>query len=170
MKYDACVKTLASSGGRALGAIIARFKISKGIGYNTFKKMYFSGVQPIVDYASGVWGYVKGKEIDMIQNRAFRYFLGVNRFTPIAGMAGDMGWVSHTLGRYVCIARLWNRLIKMPDDRLTKKIFKWDREKSGGWCSEVKKIFDQLQLSACYNDNSICDQEYVKNRTKVIME
>lgn len=170
LKYDVCVKTLASSGGRALGAIIAKFRSLKGIGYSSFSKMYVAGVQPILEYASGVWGYIKSKEIDYIQNRAFRYFLGVNRFSPIAGMAGDMGWISHTLGRYLCMMRLWNRLINMPNDRLTKKVFAWDREMANGWCSEIKKVFRQLDLLDNYNENRTCDLKNVKTKLTTIMK
>ena len=121
LNYNECVKTLSTAAGRALGGIISKFRTLKNVGYNTFKKLYDSGVRPILEYSSGVWGYIKSKEIEQIQYRAFRYFLGVNRFCPIAGMQGDMGWVSHNLERYVNMVRFWNRINLMDDNRLTKK-------------------------------------------------
>ena len=63
-----------SAGGRALGAIITRCKSLKDVGYTTFKKLYESGVKPIIEYGSGVWGYVRAKDCEIIQNRAMRYF------------------------------------------------------------------------------------------------
>lgn len=38
--------------------------------------------------SSGVWGYKKHHCIEIVQNRALRYFLGVHRITPLLGKAG----------------------------------------------------------------------------------
>ena len=98
-----------------------------------------------------------------------RYFLGVNRFCPVAGIVGDMGWTSHDLGRYLCTVRFWNRLIKMPENRLTKKFFVWDKERSDGWCSEIKKVFQKLEIMTSYNETQICDIEDVKIKLNSLM-
>ena len=84
-----------------------------------------SGVKPIIEYASGVWGHVAGKCIESIQHRVLRYYLGVHKFCPILALTGDVGWLTPRLSRYICRIRLWNRLISMDDQRLTKKIFYW---------------------------------------------
>ena len=123
MKFDTCVSSLASAGGRALGAIISKFKELRNVGYHTYTKLYNSGVAPILEYASGVWPCVKGNEIDIVQNRAMRYFLGVHKFAPNAGVCGDMGWLKPCYNRYLCAFRLWNRLLSMEDFRLTKQVF-----------------------------------------------
>ena len=54
--------------------------------------------KPILEYAGGVWGYIKSKDIDVIQSRAMRYYLRVHRLTPIAGMYGDMGSMNSYMG------------------------------------------------------------------------
>ena len=166
LNFKECVKTLATAGGRALGGIISKFKTFKNVGYRTFTKLYYSGVSPILEYSAGVWGYVKAKEIDHIQNRAFRYFLGVNKFCPIAGMQGDMGWVSQYFDRYTSIIRFWNKMILMGNDRITKKIFNWDYDKPSGWCSEVKTIFNSLGLSNYHSDQIVCDLRIIKNKVR----
>ena len=61
-KFDCCTKALADSGGRALGAIISKFKSFKNVGYKTFEVMYNSGVKPVLEYGSGVWGHVKSDD------------------------------------------------------------------------------------------------------------
>ena len=38
--------------------------------------MFMSGVAPILDYSSTVWGYPEIPKIDTIQYRAMRIFLG----------------------------------------------------------------------------------------------
>ena len=169
LKFDSCVKTISISGGRALGGIISKFKSFKNVGYNTFSKLYSAGVAPVLEYAAGVWGYVKGDEVQYIQNRAMRYYLGVHRFCPIAGMQGDMGWVTPRLNRYIPIVRLWNRLLLMNDDRLTKKIFLWDYSQSNGWCKEISKIFNEMDMGDKFSEKQFCDLRAVKSKTIDLM-
>ena len=75
----------------------------------------------------GIWkccvGYGNSKEMEIVQNRAMGFFLGVHRFAPIAGIIRDMGWTRPFLRRYVCMVRLWNRLLIMDDNRITDKVF-----------------------------------------------
>ena len=169
LKFDECVKTISISGGRALGGIISKFKSFKNVGYNTFSKLYVAGVVPVLEYAAGVWGYVKGDEIQYIQNRAMRYFLGVHRFCPIAGMQGDMGWATPKLNRFLPIVRLWNRLLLMSDDRLTKKIFHWDYAQRNGWGKEVSKIFNEMGLRDTFSNKQFCDLRTVKSKITDLM-
>ena len=164
LKFDQCTTTLSNAGSRALGAIISKFKSLKDVGYNTFKHLYDSGVTPILEYGSGVWGYVKSKEIETVQNRAMRFFLGVHRFAPIAGIIGDMGWTRPFLRRYLCMVRLWNRLLTMDDNRITKKIFLWSLRNEHMWAKEIKNVFEMLDLGICYESMSMCDLNSVKNK------
>ena len=91
LKFDSCARSLADAACRALGAVISKLKVLKNIGYITFKKMCDAGVETVYEHSSGVWGYIKSKDIDMVQNRALGYFLGGHRFAPTAGIIGDMG-------------------------------------------------------------------------------
>ena len=163
LKFDQCTTTLSNASSRALDAIISKFKSLKGVGYNTFKHLYDSGVTPILEYGSGVWVYVKSKEIETVQNRAMRFFLGVHRFAPIAGIIGDMGWTGPFLRRYLCKVRLWNRLLTMDDNRITKKIFLWSLRNEHMWAREIKNVFEMLDFGICYESVSMCDLNSIKN-------
>ena len=44
LDYQLCASELSEAGGRALGGIISKFKTYKNIGFNTFSKLYHSGV------------------------------------------------------------------------------------------------------------------------------
>ena len=83
-----------TAGGRALGAVCSKFRSNRGLGYKTYTKPFETGVTPILDYCSGVWGAAKLDKIDTVQNRAIRYFLGTHRFSPNLAINGDMGWLS----------------------------------------------------------------------------
>ncbi len=46
----------------------------------------------MLDYCSGVWGY-DFENTDKVQNRAMRFFLEVNRFTPTHTLYGELAVV-----------------------------------------------------------------------------
>ena len=141
----ACV--LADSAGRALGAIYSKFKYAQGLGFQTYSTMFHSGVTPITDYCSGVWGFKKIEKISTIQNRAIRLYLGVHRFAPNPAINGDMGWVNSHIRRKINMLRLWNRLMYMQDNRLTKQVFRFDQMlHRHNWYSEVEKLFNELNM------------------------
>ncbi len=61
-----------------------------------------------------------------VQYRAIRYFLGVHPKAPLLCLEGDMGWENCKVRHFLAIIRLWNKLIKMNPDKVTKRIFIWD--------------------------------------------
>ena len=169
LKYDICSKTLSTSAGRALGAIIGKFKSLKNVGFETFSKLYQSGVLPILEYGSGVWGYINANDANLIQNRAMRYFLGVHKFAPNLALSGETGWLNPKLSRWLCLVRFWNRLILMDEGRLTN--FQHDFVLcETNWCSKIKNIFQKLGMINIFNNKQVCDTTAVKSKPYEIME
>ena len=68
LDFNTTASILADSAGRALGNIFSKYKMNKCFGYDTHTKLYMSGVTPIMDYCSGVWGYNALDKLDTIQN------------------------------------------------------------------------------------------------------
>lgn len=174
LNYKKCSSTLAESGGRALSAIISKFKQFKDIGYNTFTTMYNAGVSPVMYYGSSIWG-VDGKNnhADNTQNRAIRYFLGVHNFTPIPALVSEMGWLPSKYAKWLCMLQFWNRIIKMSNDRLTKCIFNIEYNiYSGGnnWCEHVKEIMRQLDELDKYDNRVTCNIEKCKDKMLKLAE
>jgi hypothetical protein len=97
-----------------------------------------------MDYMAGIWGSKINVRGEMVQNRAIRYFLGVHKFTPILAITGDMGWEPSEVRWKGSMMALWNRLVKMPENRVAKKIFNWDVSVKGAWACEVQDIFTQI--------------------------
>ena len=165
LKYTVCSKTLADSGGRALSAVVSKFKQFKDIGYGCYTKMFDACVAPVLDYGSGIWGKAKVNHSDIIQNKAYRYFLGVHNFTPVAAMQADMGWLPCKQRKYLKMLRFWNRLINMQDDRLTKQIFnvQYQHETPNSWCTNVKDIFSILGKVNMYNQKLPCNLKEIED-------
>ena len=108
-----------------MGSIITKFKQFKNIGYKTFTKLYNSGVSSILDYGASVWGYSNHKYGQQVQNRAIKYFLGVHKNAPNLAVQSEMGWLNVQYHFYTCAFRYWNRLVKMHQDRLTKRVVEY---------------------------------------------
>ena len=153
LSFSKNANILAESSGRALGGIIGKFKNMKNLTYDIFLKLFQTGVIPIMDYCAGVWGFNDNNALDVIQNRAMRYFLGVNKFTPTHALYGDLGWFMPKYRRWIKIASLWNRFVSMEDGRLTKRIFLWDKELCcNNWASDLYEILSEFGLEYTFED------------------
>ena len=118
-----------------------------------------------MNYSSGVWGYKSYQCTDNVQHRAMRSFLGVHRFASIPAMYGDMAWMTPKDTRKLDMIRLWNRLVSFDDDRLTKKIFLEDHANGKhGWCSDVKKLFSELDSVSHFDDKRQIDINTVRQK------
>ena len=166
LDFRSTATILANSATRALGALFSKFRKNKGIGFSTFSTLFHSGIAPILDYASAIWGFQQYSQIDSVQNKALRFFLGVHRFATTAAVIGDTGWIDCNTRRKINLLRFWNRMLRCSDDRLTKKIFLWDlhnRRSSGSWSSDVFKIFAEANLTHLYENVSSVDLGVAKS-------
>ena len=118
---------------------------------------------PILDYQSSVWGYKDYNDIDAVQNRTIRYFLGVHRFAPKLAINGDVGWLPTKERRWFNILKYWNRLVNMDEVRNCKKGFLWDYYIChDNWSSEVKDIMTKIGLTRNFESLSPCNLADVK--------
>ena len=59
---------------------------------------------------------------------------------------------------------LWNRLISMDDNRLTKCVFNFDYTATGKtWCSDLKHLLHQVNMQQSFENKQITNLEHVKN-------
>jgi hypothetical protein len=134
----------------------------KEFGFKSYEKLIHNCVFPVLDYCSTVWGDKKYQQLDNVQNRAIRYYLGVHRFAPVAAITGDVGWLASRYRRWSNMLRYWNRLISMENGRITKVIFEEDyRRCQNNWCSEIKHIMSALNILHCYNQKCTVNLQYV---------
>lgn len=164
LDYSHLSEVLTGAAGRALGSIISKTRCIRNCGYDTFTKLFQSGVLPVMEYAAGVWGYKPYKTED-VGNRAMRYFLGVNKFAPLHAVHGDMGWKPVDIGLKLCMLRLWNRVLSMDAERIPKKVFLWEYDIGiNNWCSEVEQVMDDINCSELYVDKLKCDIDYCETK------
>ena len=143
--------------GGALGSIINKIHGLKDCGFKTYDNLYNACVVPVLDYCSSVWVFKSYQNIDNVQNRTMRYFLGVHRFTPILAMVGDTGWLPSVYRRWLAMLHLWNRLTSMDDNRLTKQVFLYDLEKcNNNWSKGVRTVMGHIGLIDHFTDRAGC--------------
>ena len=85
-------------------------------------------VRPVMLYGVETWGpgALCGKDMEHCereQRQSLRVLLGLRTGTPNAAVLGEVGRfpVAHTAVALLC--RFWNRLVEMPESRLTKQAF-----------------------------------------------
>ena len=172
LDFNVTTSVLAGSAGRALGAVSTKFNQLKGMGFNSYAKLYNTGVTPILDYGAGIWGYKSFSNIDAIQNRAIRFFLGTHRFASNIAINGDVDWMECGVRRHLDMFRLWNKLVSMDEDRLTKRVFIYDHDEgghSGNWNNEISKLFAKIGKLNNYQNMLTVNLNYVK-RTLLNLE
>ena len=155
MNYTTTVQVLINASSRALGMLTSRFYAINGLHYDTYKKLYDTTVSPVMGYGAGVWGGKRYPKCDTLQHRCMRTFLGVGKPTPIAGLYGEMAWFPPYIHHAMEVTRLWLRLHKMADTRLTKKIFLADQYLGGSlsWASCAKRLLNKCNVNPQEYDN-----------------
>lgn len=170
LNYNIAVDLLAESAGRALGAIIGKFKNYRDAGFKSYTKLFHSGVVPILDYMSGIWGFGNYKQCDRIQNRALQFYLGVNKYTPELGIASEAGWTLPFYRRCICMLKLWNRLLALDESRLPKIILNWDIAKyNNNFSTDIECIADMIDLQELVFTKSNCDISAAKDILLTLM-
>ena len=60
--------------------------------------------------------------------------------------------------------RVWNRLVSLPAERLTRKIFMWDRVNNHPWSREVAVILTDSDFNMSFRNNLQCNLISVKEK------
>ncbi len=93
------------------------FKQLKNMDINSYTTLYESYVLSILNYGAAVCGFNEQSGPQVLSIHIKRYFLGVNSFTPVASTSLEFDWLDIKFLRRLEMARLANRIKKMPDSR-----------------------------------------------------
>ena len=152
------VDQLSSAGSRALGMLLSKTKNNYDLGYHSFSTMFNNLVNSVTDYCSGVWAHnTNCKKIDSVMERGIRFYLGLPRTAAISWYMGDMAWTPGIVRRDIEMILLYNQLIKMPLDRLTRMVFENEKVtmRPGGWCKSMYRLCHSLSLEENWENNQL---------------
>ena len=122
---------------------------------------------PILCYGSNVWGKKHYKVCEDVILRACRYYSGVHRLSPIPGIQGDFGWLDCRSRWIIESARLYNRFLKMENNRLNKRVFLNDKEIcKDNWSSHFQNMLTDIDLENHWINNTEIPLDQLKIKVK----
>ena len=144
------------SAGRALSSIITKMIKNQGFPYNVYSILYKACVCSISEYGSEIFGYEKFDSAFKLHLRAARAFLGLPKNVTSFGLVSEIHWLLPQSQTKLKMIRHFGRLLKMPDYRLMKKVYNWDKtlndsQQIFSWSSEIKSILYDNNLNHVYD-------------------
>ena len=164
--------SVSKAGERALGSVINRIKKNGDVGYLTYETLYQACVATVMDYCGGIWGITKKDQsklinVDRVQQRGQRFYIGLGRKNPIAGLDGDLPMMTGRSRRILDGVRFYNSLILMPSQRLTKKVYEVSRAVQGcSWANSLRDILTELGFSDEWNSGEVIPPKLVKDKLR----
>ena len=160
LDYNFTVAAQADSAGRGLSCIITKIIKKGGFPFNMYSMLYDACITSVSDYGGEVTGYNQYDSTLKIHLRAIRAFIGVPRNACSLGVMSEVDWLLPEFRTKMKMLRQYHRIVKMSNNRLTKKVFLWDKQLNEtnvvfSWTNEVKAIFESCNLLNIYNSNSI---------------
>ena len=147
LDFTETANVLSVAAGRAFSSLVTNLYNKTDLMYSSYTKIYDSKLVPIMDYCSSVWGDKCYSKPDTLHDRIIRYFLDVHKCTSNAVIQGDMEWIPPHIRRQLNCLRLWNRLLDLDANRITKRIFVWDYTRNKlNWCRDVNNILKGIDL------------------------
>ena len=86
------VNAVTGAASRSFGRVVNLFKALKNLCHRSYETLYESYVNPILSYASAIWGFAEHNDPQILQNRIQRYFLGVHTFAPVSATHLEFNW------------------------------------------------------------------------------
>ena len=164
------LKLLTAAPSRSFGRVHTIFKSLGNMGIKSYETLYESYIDPIMNYASGVWGYGNFEAPRVLQNRIMPFYFDVHKYAPVAATKLEMDWIECREKRWLNMLRLFNRINIMDNSRLPKIIYDWDISLGRNtWGAEVKHIaatlgFEtELNRGETYNLTTAYNRSLVRN-------
>ena len=110
-----------------------------GFSYEVYTKLYRSMVEPVLYYGASIWGQSEWKEINTVQNKACRYFLGYAKNSSNLATRGDMGFYSCHTNQMIEVLRYYFRICNYSDNRIPFVINARSENITNSWHHRVKK-------------------------------
>ncbi|XP_071136614.1 uncharacterized protein [Mytilus edulis] len=153
------VREVRKSASRALSALYTKFIACGGMDFDIYEKLYENLVQPVLLYGSSIWGISEHKQLETVQNRACRYFLGAFKNSTNLAVRGDMGWTTVKTKQNIEVMRLFFKLSNLEDDRIVRTIHETSKAKQRSWHSRVLALLRKSELNFLINLNITTKQK-----------
>ena len=111
----------------------------------------------ICDYGGEITGFSDYECKKKLFLKAARAFLGVPKSSPRTTVIAEITWLEPIYRTRIKMVRQYNRVLSMPENRLTRRVINWDICLSKHvtfetWSKEVKQILSEADLSYLYHN------------------
>lgn len=115
-------------------------------------RLFHSLVLSVLSYGSPVWSVTFFNHLERIQNFFIRKLFNLSMYTPGYIMRLELGQSTISVIIIKLILKFWIRVLKMPDDRLTKKAYLYYYYNQSdslkfNWTLNIKSIIDNSGFS-----------------------
>ena len=139
-----------------------------GFPYNIYSLLYETCVTSISDYGGEIFGYSEQASNLNLHLRAIRAFIGVPKNATKPGILSEVDWMLPKFRTQIRMIRYYNRILKMPERRLCKKLFNWDKCLNlDNWSNEVKSIFYQSEQSRIFDTGEPFNLQNILEKIKI---
>ena len=123
-----------------------------------FFKLFDSRIQPILLYASEIWGFEDCQAVENVHITAMKRFCNVPTKTPNAMLYGDCGRYPMYINATIRGIKYWCKLLKMDQMRYPAKVYRMmlnDIEKGYNWSCKVRKVLMENNFGDFWNDQKV---------------
>ena len=122
MEHKFTIREITKSASRALSAVYTKFLSCGGMSFDVYTKLYKTLIEPVLLHGAGLWGHNNWREVQTIQNKACRLFMGSSSNASNIAVLGDMGFKTTKSAELLETYRLFLRVRYTYDYRITHKV------------------------------------------------
>ncbi|CAG2208271.1 unnamed protein product [Mytilus edulis] len=105
--------------------------------------------------------FLQHKQLETVQNKACRYYLGAFKNSSNLAIRGDMGWSTVKTKQNIEVLRLYFKVTNLDGNRLVKQIYESSKSKQRSWHSRVLKFIKKRDLSSLINAQNMTIRQKV---------
>ena len=121
LSYREGTSAFVAKGKKAVFQLCKALTRLKDMTRQTFFKIFDIKIQPILMYASEIWGTVRLDGIEKVHMMACKRFLGVTLRTPNKIVYGELGRYPLFVNSTLRCLKYWLRVLKIDDIRIPKQ-------------------------------------------------
>lgn len=141
--------------------------------------IWMSLVRSIIEYGCEIWGERDFSEFEKLQLEMGRRILRCGITMPEEAVRGELGWERQKARRDEMRLRLWAKLVRMPEARIAKKVYRESRarmeqeeregklDKTDTWCLYTRDLLMELGLEAVWREERVADEWNSIVRSKI---
>ena len=162
MSISRGVDTLAAKGKKACADCVRYISKLNEISKECFFKIFDTQVQPVIMYASEVWGLHRLDSIERVHTYACKRLLNVTSKLPNKFVYGETGRYPLYVNSAVRCIRYWLKILKMDMSRIPKQAYemllRMDNSGKECWASQVRLTLFSLGFGDVWLHQGVGDE------------